>query len=311
MMAIDRKDLLILRKLEWRGRIDPSEIGRAVGLPKEAVKKRIERLEGEGVIKGISLSLFPPPVLGGEWMWLETSIVTKGGNAEAVLQKVKEKVPYFSEAMIHTPLPKGVLPDLVVLYYTQDPKKDLKTLRSLPEIVYAESTFMKNYNYPIPVDLSKEEWRFIQILHRGVRQSPDELAEALGMEKKWVETKLELLLWTEENRKGVFLALPFFDYRPISNFSHFHFSLDAQKGFDRKQFESSLNGSGILPLPPESGFRGNDHAVESDVWGLMDLEKKLEFIRNIPKVELSGMVIYRESFAEQPWLKAFIEGKTT
>ncbi|MCH7761811.1 winged helix-turn-helix transcriptional regulator, partial [candidate division TA06 bacterium] len=78
MTAIDRKDLLILRKLEWRGRIDPSEIGRAVGLPKEAVKKRIERLEGEGVIKGVSLSLFPPPVLGGEWMWLETSIVTKG-----------------------------------------------------------------------------------------------------------------------------------------------------------------------------------------------------------------------------------------
>src|SRR3990172_9262594 len=152
MTTIDHHDLQILRKLEWRGRMDPSEIGREVSLPKEAVVKKIERLERENVIKGISLSLFPPPVLGGEWKWVETSIVTKDEVGE-VLQNVRERVSYWSEAMVHTSLPTGILPDLVILYYSKDPKKDLKTIRSTRGVEYAESSLLKNYDYPIPVTL--------------------------------------------------------------------------------------------------------------------------------------------------------------
>jgi DNA-binding Lrp family transcriptional regulator len=306
MTTIDPHDLKILRKLEWRGRVEPAEIGKTVGLPKAAVVKRIARLEEEGVLKSISLSLFPPPILGGEWKWVETSLVTKG-ETQKILEQVKGKVTYFSEAMIHTSLPNGVLPDLVILYYTQDPKSDLKTLRSLPGIEYAESSLLKTYDYPIPVELSKEEWKVIQCLQEDVRQNSDGMAELLGKEKRWIETKLERLLWTEDNRKGVFLALPSFAYKQITNLSHFHVSLESRKGFNRKKFESSLNGSGILPLPTETGFRGSDLVVESDVWGLMDFERKLEILRRNPEVLLLGIIIFQENIAEQPWLRSFIE----
>lgn len=306
MTTIDHKDLLILRKLEWRGRIDFEEIGKSVTLPKAAVLKKMERMEQEGIIKNISLSLFPPPVLGGEWKWMETSIVTKGPNEE-VLMDVKQNVSYLSEVLIHTPIPKGILPDLVLLYYSQDPKKDLKVLRSQKGVEYAESTLLKTYTYPIPVELSREEWRFIQFLQKNILLNSNQISSEIGKEKKWVESKLERLLWTEENRKGVFLALPSFDYSQISNYSHIHFSLEVGKGFDRKEFESKLNGSGILLLPSLSVFRGSDLMVESDIWGLQDLEKKLDFLRKMTRIELKGMVMYRKNIAHQPWLSDFIE----
>ncbi len=59
-MQLDRKDRGILELLEKNARQSATEIGRSIGLSRTAVKDRIGKLEGAGIIQGYRAVLMSP-----------------------------------------------------------------------------------------------------------------------------------------------------------------------------------------------------------------------------------------------------------
>ncbi len=55
--AIDEKDLEIIKMLENNARIPLTRIAEKVGMSDVAIRKRLKKLEGEGIIKGYRLRL--------------------------------------------------------------------------------------------------------------------------------------------------------------------------------------------------------------------------------------------------------------
>lgn len=61
MVILDRKDLLILRRLQENSRVPFRKIGSQIGLTEGAVRGRVKRLFSEGVIERFTIAVNPQP----------------------------------------------------------------------------------------------------------------------------------------------------------------------------------------------------------------------------------------------------------
>ncbi len=87
--GLDEKDLRILEILSLNGRTPATRIARDLGISDVAVKKRIQRLEREGIIKGYRVVL-DPSKLG----YSSVALVGVNVNSECLLdvaQKLSER----------------------------------------------------------------------------------------------------------------------------------------------------------------------------------------------------------------------------
>ena len=82
---MDRTDKKILNLMQGNARISYQELGDKLGMTRVAAKKRVQKLEKEGVIRGYNTCIYKE---GDTTMFID--IVTAPGKFESVLKYVAE-----------------------------------------------------------------------------------------------------------------------------------------------------------------------------------------------------------------------------
>lgn len=91
-MGLDEKDRQLLRIMRGNARISYQELGNALGISRVAAKKRVLKLEKEGVIRGYNTCIY-----GENEITMIIDIVTKPGKYEDVLKKVSWRTAYIRQ----------------------------------------------------------------------------------------------------------------------------------------------------------------------------------------------------------------------
>ena len=89
---MDEKDRQLLRIMRGNARISYQELGNALGISRVAAKKRVLKLEKEGVIRGYNTCIY-----GENEITMIIDIVTKPGRYEDVLKKVSWRTAYIRQ----------------------------------------------------------------------------------------------------------------------------------------------------------------------------------------------------------------------
>lgn len=123
MDALDRKLLDLLRD---DGRAPYAELGERIGLSASAVKRRVDRMTADGVIRGFTVLTDPEAVGHGTEAYVE--LFCRGIVGPAELRRILEKVPEVIEATTVT----GQADAMVTLRAkdTQDLERALEQVRA-------------------------------------------------------------------------------------------------------------------------------------------------------------------------------------
>ena len=89
---MDEKDWQILRIMKGNARISYQELGDALGISRVAAKKRVLKLEKEGIIRGYNTCIY-----GENDITMIVDIVTKPGKYEDVLRKVSWRTAFIRQ----------------------------------------------------------------------------------------------------------------------------------------------------------------------------------------------------------------------
>ena len=89
---MDNTDLRILNLLKGNARMSFQEIGNAIGMSRVAAKKRVKKLENQGVIRGYNTCIYRE-----DEITLFIDIVTVPGKYEAVLKYVCTRTAYIRQ----------------------------------------------------------------------------------------------------------------------------------------------------------------------------------------------------------------------
>ena len=95
-MTIDTLDRLIVDELRVNGRANYADIGTHVGLSPSAVKRRIDRMVAEGVIKGFGVRL--DPAVDGQSIEAIVELFCTGTVAPDELRRILSGIPHVVEA---------------------------------------------------------------------------------------------------------------------------------------------------------------------------------------------------------------------
>ncbi len=290
-MVIDEIDLSIIRRLEYRGRFFLNRVREELKLEEEEVEKRIARLEGEGLIRGYRVSLLLPSLLGGRWIWAAALLITD--SEDRVEGRIRERITYSTEFIYNETLPWGVGANLVVLFYTQDLRKSLEEFKRTEGVEWVELYKIKEYSFPIALQLSKEEIQLIEALKASPK--PEPLTQSFN--PSWVEAKLDRLIWREESPEGIIFVLPEFNWEVVSNFLHIHFFLEAST-----DLKPILDKEGFQMVSYGNKFRDRYFQIESDVWGFDEFTRRVHTLKKIKGVKLSGLSFWRGNRVESSWV---------
>ena len=89
---MDGKDELILEMIEGNARVSYQELGDAVGISRVAAKKRVMKLEREGIIRGYNTCIYREDEVT---MFLD--IVTAPGKMEEVIRVLGDRTAYIRQ----------------------------------------------------------------------------------------------------------------------------------------------------------------------------------------------------------------------
>jgi DNA-binding Lrp family transcriptional regulator len=95
-MTIDNLDRLIIDELRVDGRASFANIGQRVGLSPSAVKRRMDRMTAEGVIRGFGVRL--DPTVDGQAIEAIVELFCTGTVAPAELRRILGGSPHVVEA---------------------------------------------------------------------------------------------------------------------------------------------------------------------------------------------------------------------
>ncbi|MEO0226387.1 MAG: Lrp/AsnC family transcriptional regulator, partial [candidate division WOR-3 bacterium] len=129
-MNIDQTDLKIIRRIESKGLSRFTVLARELNLPAEEIKIRIKQLEASRFIKGYGLSLFFPPLAGGDWYWVLAQMETQR-PIKYLIHHLKQHLPYITEISFHRYLSRGACPNVTALFYTRNLRRDLMLIKKI------------------------------------------------------------------------------------------------------------------------------------------------------------------------------------
>ena len=92
-MQIDDFDRRIVRELAREGRLSVVELGERIGLSASAVTRRLQRLEGEGVIVGYRAVIDPEAVGLGITAFVEISLERQNDETLKTFEAAAKKCP--------------------------------------------------------------------------------------------------------------------------------------------------------------------------------------------------------------------------
>lgn len=290
-MEIDKVDLKIIRHIESHGLNNYRTPGQRLDLPADEVGHRLKRLEKINFIKDFRLSLFFPAVLGGDWYWALAQLETRS-SSRYLIRRLRKILPYLTEISSHHYLPIGTCPNVTAIFYTRDLKRCQMQLERLREIDYAEVYKIRKFSFPVKRELSKIEWRILWQLCRRPRASAHEIAQALGFTEREASTKMEKLLWHEENKAGIALILPSLNWQKVSNYTHMHIGLSTT--LNESTLLKVLKEQGIGAVPYVPWFKKKYFQVEADIWNLPQFLDVFASLRSIRHVDVEGMLMIKE-----------------
>ncbi len=118
-MSLDGLDRRIIDELRLDGRASYAEMGSTIGLSPSAVKRRVDRMVADGVIRGFRVRLDPDVDGAGTEAYVE--LFCRGTVAPEELRRILDSIPNVVEAFTVTGqadaivrLRAGTMPDLEV-----------------------------------------------------------------------------------------------------------------------------------------------------------------------------------------------------
>lgn len=295
-MIIDPIDLKLIRQLELLGSISSSDFVSKFHIDTGEVLLRIRNFESTGFITGYGVKLFIPAILGGKWYRGCVFAQTAGPVAP------EKTIPYLEEVIHNHTYPRGVAPDVSLLFYTQDLKNSYLTANKLPGVNYCELYKVGEYAVSTPRILLRNDWAAISTLFRG-KLTYARIHQLLNDTETENDVRLAQLIWHKKNRSGIVSVYPNFDWSVIQNFGHVHFAVNSRLRV--KELRKYIAASGLTGTIT-SRFKKRFLQVEFDVWGFSDLQAIIQALSLPRRVSLEGCSYAHRNIVCDEWLQRFI-----
>ena len=295
-MLIDKKDLAILRHLERSGRWLTS-LPAQLKMTDEEISIRIKKMEIEGVIAGYKTTIFIPPFLGGDWVW--GCLLATAADREKTVARILQKIPFVSEIWLNSNLPSHLGHNFSIIFYSKDFDTEIKFIKEIPEISYLEAYRISSFTFPMARIFSTEEKLLLRTVFDFPTADANKLGEICQKNASWIQTKLDKLVWTPQNKDGVIMVLPEIQFKRIQNYSHCHFILEISGNKDLLFDEFKTLGFDIvLDGRP---FQGRYIQLEADMWGFNDIVAKKTFLETYKEVKIQGIIFAEEMRVNADW----------
>ena len=302
-MRIDEVDLKLLRAIEWGGILAYNSAVKELKLDDGEIRRRLERMRGENLVRGLKATIFVPPFLGREWVWGCTLIQTS--KPELVAEAITSKVPFVTEVITNAAVPTGIGYNMSVLFYATNFEEVQKFLAEIRNIEYVEVYEIGRYSFPLAQSFSTDEKHLLRAVAEHPDAGIDQLAESTGKTGDWVMAKLESLVWDPENTKGVILVLPEIDWRVAENFAHVHFLLEVSAA--PENVAGQLKKKGFASVFEGRLYHNRYLLLEADVWGFDDLRARKETLDKTRGIALAGIMLAERNRVVTDWVAKLLE----
>lgn len=302
-MIVERADVAAIRLCEERGMLPTDgELARA-GLGRDEYRQRLRRLTERQVVRGYGAVLNVPPLLRGDWTWaaLLASVARPLGAANLLISKL----PFVADIVLNAGLPRGLGPNLAVLFYAREFDNAARFIRAGIEMEHHEVQRVADYSFPVAVPLSTPERDLLRFLVANPAADGEEVSAALGRPEEWVRTKFDRLMWTPENRTGLVRVQPDVDWSKVENFGHFHFALVT--GHRPDALERLVSEHGFSLVFGGRVYQERYVQVEADVWGVADLMERVAFLNSVTGIRVAGVTWNERSFVNSEWAAGLLD----
>lgn len=298
-MIIDPIDLKIIRLLELHGSIPLHEIISKFQITKEEVLLRVKNFEDTGFIENYGIKLFLPGIMGGKWYW---GCIAAETTARF---KPERSIPCLEEVVENLTFPRGVCPNISLLFYTKQLKETYRIINKTPGIKYAEIYKIDEYNIAVPKIMIKEGWQLIARLYDQLRRlNYEKINSMVNNPMSENDIKLSRMIWSRKNRKGIISIFPNFNWSALKNYAHLHLALTTK-----------LRIKELRKLVNRVGFSGNITArfkkrfiqVEFDIWGFSDMQKILSSLKEVGGLTIEGYSLAYKNTIRNAWIKKYIK----
>lgn len=307
-MIIEPLDVTVVRLAEARSYClaqytqDFSLLLDNAGLNQEDYLRRIHHLHQTGLIRAFHLTLVVPPLLGGNWVW--AAMLAKTDKPFEHAENLTSRLPFVTEILFNSCLPQNIGPNLGLLFYSRDFDNEIRFIHAISGLQDVEVFKIQEYSYPVALPLSREEQAFVRFLATNPQSDSNSIASAFGQNENWVRAKLERLLWTEKNHTGIIRIQADINWSVSINFGHFHFLLET--GHRPEQIAKLIGDESFRIILSGRAIAGRYIGVETDVWGLSDLLRRVEFLEKINGIRVAGAIYHREVLINCGWVLKII-----
>ncbi len=298
-MIIDPIDLRILRSLEAQGYVPMIEIINKFHITRDEICLRIQNFEEQGLLASYRIKLFIPAVAGGKWY--------RGcAFVDADLEPdIKNIYPLIEEVVVNTTIPPGVMPSYVYLFYTRDLKHSYRLMNKTFGVKYLELYKIAEYNFSVPRELAKEEWRLIFELIR-TRLDFTRIYEILESPKSDDDIRLARLMLSRKNPRGIFSIFPNINWNIAKNFAHIHLAVTTKmRPTELKKF---LKNNGIA-ADIYSKFKKKYIQLEFDLWGFHDMLRVFNQLRKERRIIIQGVSVAHHNEICDDWIRNLVKEK--
>lgn len=280
-MRIEKKDLEFLRKLELG--IDLTK-----GIPDQ-----VKGFQSAKIIDSFGIRFFIPPVIGGKWYFVLTRI-------NGIDKQFVDTLEFPVEMGVNLSIPGGLLPEITISYYTQDPRKEEDVIKGFKP-GYLEAKVLNEYDYPICLPLSQEEVKIIEVLIKEPIITMREIATKLNLSPATVRAKLTRLQ-IGEGKRGFINIVPSINWSRIENFNHLHIGIET--GLSQEMLAERIKD---FALATAGWYRGTICQLEFDLWKVTDLNNILKKISSIKDLRLAGLLFAQRSIVIDRWISNLIK----
>ncbi len=307
-MKIDSIDLKIIHAIENGGKFFlnafPSVLSE-LNLKQEEIKNRLARIESENLIKKYKATILIPSFLGGDWVL--ACLLVDTSEPAAVIDQVIKKLPFVIEIFYNISIPKGIGPNLNILFYTKDFIASVQFLKEFSKIDYSEMHKLRDCSFPIPTPLTTNEKLILKEICLNPLISCEELTRLSSQDLTWIKEKINRLvvnpMYIQANSSpntSVLQILPEIDWAACENFRHVHFVVD--KPVDL----TIMKNCDFEPVMSGKPFRDRFYQLETDLWGFDQLVNKIESLQNAG-FNMKGLILADSNIVINHWVNKLLD----